>query len=194
MTLFLAKWIWYFGVSGWWLIRLPHALRSRWLPKARRTDPVRDRVLLGISFAGLFLVPVTYALTDEPAFASYRFRPLLAWLGTVVFVCSLSLFYLVHRQLAGNWSVTLEIRERHKLVTTGLYRQLRHPMYAAFWLWAVAQALLLPNWVAGPAGVIGFGILFAFRIGREERMMIETFGEEYRAYMARTKRIIPGVF
>ena len=67
-------------------------------------------------------------------------------------------------------------------------------MYAAFWLLALAQALLLPNWIAGLSGLIGFGTLFFARVGREERMMLETFGEEYRAYMGRTKRIIPGVY
>jgi protein-S-isoprenylcysteine O-methyltransferase Ste14 len=39
-----------------------------------------------------------------------------------------------------------------------------------------------------------FGILFALRIGAEERMMLETFGDEYAAYRARTKRLIPGIW
>jgi protein-S-isoprenylcysteine O-methyltransferase Ste14 len=193
MTLLAAKVIWYLGISGWFFIRLPHAMRSRRLATTRRADPVRERVLMTISFCGLFLVPVTYVLTDEPAFANYSFRPALAWLGTLVFVASLLLFFLVHKQLGENWSVTLEIRRRHTLVTTGLYGWVRHPMYSAFWMWAVAQALLLPNWIAGPAGLVGFGTLFFFRVRREERMMIETFGDEYRAYMARTKRVIPGI-
>jgi protein-S-isoprenylcysteine O-methyltransferase Ste14 len=67
-------------------------------------------------------------------------------------------------------------------------------MYSAFWLWAIAQALLLPNWIAGPAGLVGFGTLFLLRVGREERLMDETFGEDYRRYAARTWRILPGIF
>ena len=55
----------------------------------------------------------------------------------------------------------------------------------------VAQALLLPNWVAGFSGVVGFGCLYFVRVGREEAMMLAMFGEEYRAYMQRTSRIIP---
>lgn len=70
----------------------------------------------------------------------------------------------------------------------------RHPMYSAFWLWALAQALLLPNWIAGPAGLVGFGTLFFLRIGREERLMEETFGDDYRRYVARTGRIVPRLF
>jgi protein-S-isoprenylcysteine O-methyltransferase Ste14 len=53
---------------------------------------------------------------------------------------------------------------------------------------------LLPNWVAGLAGFIGFSVLFFLRVSKEERMMVETFGDEYRAYMARTKRIIPHLY
>jgi protein-S-isoprenylcysteine O-methyltransferase Ste14 len=90
--------------------------------------------------------------------------------------------------------VTLEIRDSHALVTRGVYRLVRHPMYAAFFLWALAQALLLPNVVAGFAGLVGFGTLFLGRVGEEERLMLASFGDDYRTYMARTKRIIPWIY
>jgi protein-S-isoprenylcysteine O-methyltransferase Ste14 len=66
-------------------------------------------------------------------------------------------------------------------------------MYSSFFLLGVAQLLLLPNWLAGVSGLIGVGLLFVFRVMREERMMLDSFGDEYRAYMASTKRIIPWV-
>ncbi|BAL08617.1 hypothetical protein BJA01nite_38380 [Bradyrhizobium japonicum] len=66
-------------------------------------------------------------------------------------------------------------------------------MYSAFWLWAIAQALLLPNWIAGLAGLVGFGVLFFGRVAREERMMLQTFGDSYRDYMARTGRVFPWI-
>ena len=56
---------------------------------------------------------------------------------------------------------------------------------------AIAQALLLPIWVGGFAGLVGFGTLFFGRVAREEQMMLETFGDGYRAYMARTGRVFP---
>jgi protein-S-isoprenylcysteine O-methyltransferase Ste14 len=125
---------------------------------------------------------------------TYAFQPPLAVLGTLVFSVALWLFYRTHYDLGRAWSVTLEIRDAHALVTGGVYARVRHPMYSAFFLWAIAQALLLPNFVAGFAGLIGFGVLFAGRVGREEEMMLKTFGDEYRAYMARTRRIVPGVY
>jgi protein-S-isoprenylcysteine O-methyltransferase Ste14 len=115
-------------------------------------------------------------------------------LGVAVLIGALALFYRTHRDLGRAWSVTLEIREQHRLVTHGIYARLRHPMYAAFWLWALSQALLLPNWIAGLSGMVGFGTLFFCRVGHEEQMMLERFGDEYREYMRRTKRIVPGVY
>lgn len=79
-------------------------------------------------------------------------------------------------------------------MTVGLYKYVRHPMYAALWLHGVAQALLLPNWLAGSTGLVGFGLSFFSRVEREEQAMIETFGEDYRAYMARTSRVAPWLY
>jgi protein-S-isoprenylcysteine O-methyltransferase Ste14 len=194
MTLVAAKIIWALGCVGWYVIRYPHQRRSSRTPVAERRDRLRDTILMTISFAGLFAIPLSYALTGQPKFASYPFHPPQAGLGVLVLVAAMTLFYRTHQDLGRAWSVTLEIRERHRLVTDGIYARLRHPMYAAFWLWALSQALLLPNWIAGFSGLVGFGTLFFARVGREERMMLERFGEEYRAYMGRTKRVVPGVY
>jgi protein-S-isoprenylcysteine O-methyltransferase Ste14 len=194
MTPFIAKLVWVAGIIGWYVIRYPHQRRSRKTPVASRRERVREGILLTISFTGLFILPVIYATTGEPQDADYPFHPLPAWLGTAVFAAALIGFYRTHRDLGRFWSVTLAIRQTHQLVTTGVYRHVRHPMYAAFFLWALAQALLLPNWIAGPAGFVGFGTLFGLRVRREERMMEAAFGDAYRAYAARTWRVIPGVF
>lgn len=193
MTLFAAKMILVAGAVAWFIIRLPHQKRS-WktaIRDSRRT--VAEKLLLTISFTGLGIIPFTYVFTGFPRFADYLFQPALAWLGTLTFLASLCLFWRVHRELGRNWSDSLEVRDKHTLVTDGLYRYVRHPMYSAFFLWAIAQALLLPNWMAGFSGLVGFGTLFLFRVGREEQMMLETFGAPYRAYMDRTARIIPWI-
>jgi protein-S-isoprenylcysteine O-methyltransferase Ste14 len=104
------------------------------------------------------------------------------------------LFHRSHVDLGTSWSITLELRKEHRLVTEGVYRRVRHPMYSALLLYSLGQALALPNWVAGPSYLVAMGALFAFRVGPEERMMLAAFGPEYAAYMARTKRLVPGVW
>jgi protein-S-isoprenylcysteine O-methyltransferase Ste14 len=194
MTATLAAIVWALGVVAWLAIRLPHSRSARKISVVEHRRSAGETALLWGAGIGLVGLPVVYLATGFPAAADYRFRPWMGWIGLVVEVVFLALFHASHRQLGKNWSVTLEIRKTHRLVTDGLYRYIRHPMYASFWLWAVAQAFLLPNVVVGLAGLAGVGALYFVRVGAEEELMRNAFGEEYRAYAARTGRVIPRIF
>jgi protein-S-isoprenylcysteine O-methyltransferase Ste14 len=182
------------GIVGWYAIRYPFQRRAAKLGVARSAGGTRDRVLLVIAAAGQFIVPAIYLATRWPAFAEYAMAPLQVIVGTIVMAAALVMFRVTHKQLGRNWSVTLATRRDHKLVTDGLYAWVRHPMYSSFLLLALGQLLLLPNWIVGPIGLVAVAILFFFRVGREEALMTETFGEEYRAYMRRTARIVPFLY
>jgi protein-S-isoprenylcysteine O-methyltransferase Ste14 len=194
MTVLAAKIIYFLGLVAWVVIRYPFMRRARKMGVARSAGGTRDRVLLMIATFGQFLIPLLYIATGQPAFADYPLNPVQAGVGVIALVVSLVLFRVTHKQLGRMWSVTLEMRDQHKLVTSGLYGYVRHPMYSSFALFALAQLLILPNWIAGPAGLITFGILFFMRVPNEERVMIETFGDEYRHYMQHTARIIPWIY
>ena len=157
MTPTLAAFVWAVGLVAWVIIRVPHRSRARKTRVASSAKTLRDRLALAAAAAGLSLVPIVFVATGFPAFADYTFQPWLGWLGLLIELAFLWLFYASHRQLGKNWSVTLEIRNEHKLVTDGLYRYVRHPMYLSFWLWAAAQFCLLPNAIAGAAGLVGVG-------------------------------------
>ena len=193
MTPALSKLAFVILAVGWYAIRYEYARRARRERILRSDRGQRETALLLIAFAGLGVVPFVYIATSIPRFAAYAFQPVHAWLGLVIAIAALVMFHLTHRALGRNWSVSLDVREDHRLITDGIYGRIRHPMYSAFWLWAVAQALLLPNWVAGFSGLVGFGILFFGRVAREEQMMLETFGDTYRVYMMRTGRIFPPI-
>jgi protein-S-isoprenylcysteine O-methyltransferase Ste14 len=197
MTRFVAEMIFLACVVGWGAIRIPHEVKNKRKNRIEVSSVDRqERIILMISLTGLGILPIAYCLAARTGFlrfADWGFSPAVAWVGTAVFAAALALFLATHRQLGRNWSQTLELREGHTLVTHGVYRLVRHPMYSAFFLWGLAQLLLLQNWIAGPAGLIGFGTLYLFRIGREEAMMRAAFGQQYADYSARTKRIVPFV-
>ncbi len=191
MTPEFAKIVWLVGLVAWVAIRLPYQRRGRRIKVVNDSRDTGDRVALALSALGLSIIPLVWVFTGFPASADYPFRPWQAWLGLLVEIGFIALFIASHRQLGRNWSVTLEIRDKHKLVTDGLYRFVRHPMYSSFWLWAIAQALLLPNWIAGLSGLVGVAILYFSRVGKEEAMMRQAFGREYDDYSARTGRVFP---
>ena len=174
-------------------IRAPHGQRSRGIRVVKSRKGTLEIGLLTLAWLGFFL-PLIWVVSPALSFADYPLRagPLVA--GVLCFVVGLWLLYRSHADLGANWSITLDVREQHRLITHGVYRRIRHPMYAALLLYSAGQTLVLPNWVAGPSNLAAFAVLFALRVRAEERMMLEQFGHEYTAYMARTKRLVPGVW
>lgn len=172
-------------------VRWQHLRRNRRIPVIAHRRGRQEAVLLAVAFAGMLAVPLLHLLTPLFAFADYPPVPGQVWAGWVVLVPALWLFRRSHADLGTNWSPTLEVRAGHTLVTRGVYRRVRHPMYAALWLCGAAQALLLPNAVAGPAFLLSFLPMYRLRVPREEALMLAAFGGEYRAYTARTGRIVP---
>ena len=114
----------------------------------------------------------------------------LRWLGVGLGIISLPFLTWVHHVLDKHWSVSLTLQEDHKLVTSGPYRWVRHPMYTVhivyFFTWVLVSAnlLLLINYL------LTIILIFA-RTPKEEQMLLEQFGDEYRAYMKRTGRLLP---
>jgi protein-S-isoprenylcysteine O-methyltransferase Ste14 len=192
----ILKTLYLLGVLAQLIIRIPHEWRRRrtirWA--VERVDAM-ERALVGLLFVGISFAPAVYASTSWLGRADYRLPPKAkrsaGVVGAALMTLALWLFWRSHADLGRNWSPSLQLREGHELVTGGVYRHIRHPMYASEWLWGMAQALLLQNWVAGWAGLALFTPLYVLQVPREERMMLHRFGEEYRAYMDRTGRVVP---
>jgi protein-S-isoprenylcysteine O-methyltransferase Ste14 len=174
-------------------IRAPHGHRCRRVKVATSRKGALETSLLTLAWAGFF-VPLVWVASPAFSFAEYPLHAAPLAAGVACFAAGLWLFHRSHADLGTNWSITLEIREEHRLITDGVYRRIRHPMYTALFLYSAGQALALPNWAAGPSYLVAFGILFAFRVRAEERLMLERFGDEYAAYMERTRRLIPGIW
>jgi protein-S-isoprenylcysteine O-methyltransferase Ste14 len=99
------------------------------------------------------------------------------------------LFWTFH-SLGKNLTDTVVTRREHTLVTHGPYRWVRHPFYDVVLLAVVCMSLLTANWLLALLGLTAF-TLIVVRTRIEEEKLVERFGDEYRAYMARTGRFLP---
>ena len=179
------------GFVAYIIIRGVFEQRTKGTEKSISRFDGRERALLCLVFVGCMLLPVVYLFTNWLGFADYRLPSYLPWAGTVTMVAALWLFWRSHSDLGHNWSRTLELRPAHQLVRHGVYRSIRHPMYAAILMFGLAQALLLQNWLAGWSGLVSFAVMYFVRVPHEEQMMCEFFGDSYRDYMRQSGRVIP---
>ncbi|MBT5705367.1 MAG: isoprenylcysteine carboxylmethyltransferase family protein [Verrucomicrobia bacterium] len=150
-----------------------------------------DRILVFFIALTVILLPVVYLLSPFFGFADYSVPLAIRSLGIVVLAISLWVFWRSHVDLGTNWSPSLEVRKGHRLVTSGIYRRVRHPMYSSIWLWALGQAMTIPNGLIAWGPMICFSVMYFRRLPKEERMMRDRFGSEYEAYMKETGRLFP---
>ncbi|PKA44345.1 protein-S-isoprenylcysteine O-methyltransferase [Rhizobium sullae] len=190
----VGKILWVLGVVAWYVIRYPFERRAKRVRVVSHRRSPTEKIGLASALLGLAIAPGFYVATGMPEAADYPARAWAVAVGAVLFATAMWVFRRTHKELGRNWSITLEIRDQHQLICSGPYAFVRHPMYTSFLLMALGQAFLLSNWVVGLAGLTGFAILFFLRVDKEERMMLEIFGPQYRAYMDRTRRIIPYLY
>jgi protein-S-isoprenylcysteine O-methyltransferase Ste14 len=189
MDIFTA--IYFVAIIVEMVIRAPLNKKRKQEKMSERRVTVQEKTLLALLFVGMFFVPIIYAATDWLDFANYTLPAWAGWLGVALIAGAILVFWRAHADLGLNWSPTLEIREKHELVTRGIYGYIRHPMYASQWLWVIAQPLLLQNWIAGFINLLVFIPFYFLRVGAEERLMLEQFGEQYRSYMQKVGAVFP---
>lgn len=148
--------------------------------------------LVLLFFLGISMItPLFYLFTGWFDFGNYYLPELIKWIGIIIFIISGWLLRKSHKDLGKSWTFSLEIRDRHKFIKYGLYRYIRHPMYTAHLTWAVANVLIIPNWIAGPSFLLFSVMVFLYRIPREEEMLIKQFGNEYIDYRKSTGSVFP---
>jgi protein-S-isoprenylcysteine O-methyltransferase Ste14 len=140
---------------------------------------------------GLLFIPLIWLFTPFLNDFKIDFPVWLRIVGIAISIISLFYFRWIHKTLGANWSPTLEIRKGHQLIITGPFKRIRHPMYLQIWLWSISQVLIVSNLFAGFSGIIAWSILYFIRVPKEEKMMIDYFGDEYAEYMKQTGRIFP---
>ena len=163
--------------------------------KQLRDTPVVEMLLMFLWGLAAGVLPLIYVFSSSLGFANIPLgMPIIRGVaGMTLFMIGIGLLHRSHADLGRLWSPTVNPDGSNQLVTFGVYRKIRHPMYTAHVLWGVGQALLLPNMLAGPLALISVSALLAIRIPREEQAMLDTFGDEYRRYMNTTGCIFPKI-
>jgi len=164
--------------------------------QAETIERVEEGALLGLMrlvFAlPLFLSILAYMI--NPAWMDWSSVSLPVWLrwgGAVLGVGVMPLMYWLFSTIGHNISETVLTKKTHELVTNGPYRWVRHPLYAVAPLMLIAVSLLAANWFIGGMTLIALVMIVLVIIPKEEANLIETFGDDYRAYMKRTGRLFP---
>ena len=116
-----------------------------------------------------------------------------ALIGVIILIVGWGIAYFANREIGENWSPTLEKTEEQKLVTSGIYVIVRHPLYLSGLLILVGTNVYFGSKWAWLGTTLAL-IVILLRIPIEEKHLKERFGEEYIAYKRRTKAILPWIF
>ena len=146
-----------------------------------------------VAFLFLIVLLALYALNSPWIEAlSIPLPGWLRWAGFALGIFAVVLWSWAQIHLDTQWSAQLQLKDNHRLVTTGPYARIRHPLYTGMFGWCVSLPLLTANWIfLGICALSLAGLLW--RVPKEEQMMIEAFGDEYKAYMQRTGRFFPKI-
>jgi protein-S-isoprenylcysteine O-methyltransferase Ste14 len=145
---------------------------------------------------GALLLPILYAVVaglDRAGVFSFPDWPALRWVGVSFFAAGDMIRLVALRELGRQYSAFLTIQAEHRLIQTGLYRRIRHPFYLGQVLAepGIMLALRSPLAIVIVAASIPFVVK---RIHREELMLLDHFGENYRSYCAHTNRLLPHIY
>jgi len=194
----MTGWMWGWAVAAYLLLAGFFVL-ERFVRVADARDMHRESTDRGSTT----FVSVAMAIV----FVVIPLTPLLNWwgpgrigrwaagaIGLALGVVGLVVRYRAFRTLGRFFTRTLQETEQHRLVTDGVYRHIRHPGYLADLMIFWGAALAMNNWITLAVVVVLLGMAYAYRIRTEEAMLTEIFGQAYRDYQHRSKRLIPGIW
>jgi protein-S-isoprenylcysteine O-methyltransferase Ste14 len=159
-------------------------------PVATGRAQVRDRMYYRLMVV-VYILPFGYALTPWLDFSHVSLPSPMRWIGALLAFGGVAMVWWTHRTLGRHWSGILELRENHRLINSGPYRYIRHPMYTGFFMMPVGLALVTANLLIALLQIGATIAMYLARVADEEAMMIDRFGDEYRIYIRQTRRLLP---
>jgi len=188
--IFILYWI-----VNWW--RVKPAEETTWRSPQSRWTIAWILILLFI-IARSSLLPFFPSLNCPPycqqdLFTPSFHLPFLQPIGVVVTIVGLIIAIIARKTLADNWSSNIELKKNHKLITTGIYKYARHPIYTGISVMGFGAILTLQA-VMPILFFISMFVFFLFKMNKEEALLTKHFPKEYTAYKKKTKALIPFIF
>jgi protein-S-isoprenylcysteine O-methyltransferase Ste14 len=152
-------------------------------------------LLVGLRLFGLLALLPLFGYWLNPSWVAWARVDLpewLRWLAALMAASMLPVFLWIFRNIGQNISPTQATREGHRLISTGPYRYVRHPLYTSGVIFFFALSILSSLWWLALGLAIGM-ILILVRTSREEALLLAAFGDNYADYQAKTGRYLPKV-
>jgi protein-S-isoprenylcysteine O-methyltransferase len=118
----------------------------------------------------------------------------IGWIGIAVMLCGTALRLWATRALGKFYTRTLLISDGHRVVREGPYKTLRHPGYLGIILLFIGAGLATVNWIAATLVMFTIVAPYPYRIRCEERMLVASFGQQYKDYADHTWRLLPFIW
>jgi protein-S-isoprenylcysteine O-methyltransferase Ste14 len=182
---------------GWLLTALWFGWLTYWIFASGNTKPTArsESWQARVAYSLPLWIAVILLVNRHLGVLSYRFLPDEMWLaiaGVAPTAGGLAFAIWARLHLGTNWSAEVTVKEGHELVRSGPYALARHPIYTGLSLALVGTAIAVGEWRAVVALALAVGS-FWYKLGIEERVMRETFGQAYDAYARDVKALIPFV-
>jgi protein-S-isoprenylcysteine O-methyltransferase len=186
----LAGAVFWVSTIAWAIGEAVFAIRTTLLHQGRRDPSI---VPLTLSTYGAVALAVVAANGNpDLALPGPGWWPLV--LGMAILAAGVWLRVSAIRELGRFFTYAVVVQDEQPVIDTGPYRRIRHPSYTGLILGMLGLGVALGTWLTIPICVLPPLIGFSWRLLTEERILARELGEPYRAYMRRTKRLVPGVW
>ncbi|MEQ1603509.1 MAG: isoprenylcysteine carboxylmethyltransferase family protein [Pyrinomonadaceae bacterium] len=182
-------------IALWFLFGGVFLLRKK--PEATTDGAKMPRSYVGLVLQGVGFVPVWF-MRRQPVFSEYFAGQYVLNIVLQVLAVALAAFSVwfamsALRELGKQWSLEARLVEGHKLITSGVYQTVRHPIYTAMLGMLIAIGIAYSTWLPTLVGVIVFIIGTKIRTVFEERLLSDAFGSDFSEWKAKVPGLIPFV-
>ncbi len=126
-------------------------------------------------------------------FPIYQYES-ITYIGLGLILTGMIIRFMAIRTLGASFTVDLAVKEEQKLITTGLYKYIRHPSYSGSLLSFAGFSMTLNNWLSMAVILIPVTSVIIYRINLEEKLLLSVPGMAYSEYVKKTSRLIPWIY